>query len=119
MDVQHAIDLINTGLEWFPGWDFYAYTDTWAPGSVIINIRYPSFETSPGASYHQPGTFTAGEVISVAFLNDDGLIYQLVKTVQKIMGHEWREALRYKADQMAPLHPHRYDGNRKWDRFGG
>lgn len=40
---------------------------------------------------------------------------RLLDKFMEIEEHEWREFLRDKRTFVAPFHPHRYDGNARWE----
>lgn len=123
MDVQQAIDLVNTVL-YKPQWQFVAEDHTNRfEGAINVTISYPAFDSG---SNSVPDAWRSGYdarvlplarasfPVIVGDTDRDGVLRRLLTAILDIEEHEAREFLRIPMTGEAPFHPHRIDGMTRW-----
>lgn len=128
MMVSEAIAAVED-LVFRPGWRLKArpayVTDgegfrvsrSWNKIEVMITIETVDTNRQYAAGgYRKPKTVLDEIEIDVSRLDRDGLEYALLKGFAALHSHEDREFLRRKSeDYAATFHPHRDDGERRWE----
>ena len=109
MTPDAACTIINQ-LIFRPGWHFHA--QPWG-SEVIMGGTIDTQDTNHPPRYQQPITIGIPEMVfDPAGMNDDDLMYAILKHIEYINNHEDREFLRRgdKTDAegrpQAPFHPH-------------
>lgn len=119
MEVQSAVDIVNTQMIYVPGWEFTAepFTDRFE-AAMQVRVNYPVIRTDREvmrAGEVVPFTATAAFPIVCDFNDMVGLARCIIDNVLvPIHLHEAREGLRFLPTFWAPFHPHRVDGMNRW-----
>lgn len=119
MDNAEAVKIINN-LRFMPGWTFHAEDpggDTIFAVALIDTVNSDHDQ----AVQNYPQKITLERAIMVHpedYKSADDLAAALVTWILEVLIHETREFLRLGSDDLrAPFHPHRREGEIKWDRL--
>jgi hypothetical protein len=117
MDVEHAVEVVKD-LVFRPGWTLDA---VYLSGDrVLVTTTVETVDTdrefAPGG-YRQPKIVTPDVIVRVAEMaEDDDLIYAILRSYRDFHEHEDREFMRRRSQEYdAPFHPHRDEGDRRWE----
>lgn len=117
MRSDEAVALIN-GATFHPDWKISAYPFGGFQVEVTFMCKtYDSSYPDPDGTYRTQVMIGPSDVINVRDLDDNGVLTAVLKAKAKIQEHEDREFLRVRDEHgnwVAPLHPHRDDGNAAW-----
>jgi hypothetical protein len=109
MDAEKAARLVR-GLRYRPGDAFEAAVVS--PAQIAVVLEFQAYNSTPGIYqyYDGPGTmWSPAAVITVAGLDELGVLRSVEKIIEQIDAHERREFLRSGASAMALFHPHHRD----------
>jgi hypothetical protein len=132
MRVTEAIAIIED-LVFRPGWtlearpayvldgDGFRVSRSWNKIEVSVTIETVDTNQQYAAGgYRKPKTILDEFEVDVSLLDRDGLEYELLKGFAATHSHEDREFLRSRSNGYeARFHPHRTEGNRRWDAVRG
>jgi hypothetical protein len=115
---EEAISLVR-GLIFRPGWTLEAErAPSYGPGHIYVTATEQTVDTNReyAPEYRKAKEIADLDVIDVRFLTEDGLMYRLLQWFGRMHEHEDREFLR-RGDRNyeAPFHPHRPEGERRWE----
>lgn len=119
MQITTAVELIHQ-LVFFPGFEFKAVDHTNRfEGTVKVRVEYDAWNTNRETlrdDHYTEKIHTFAEFpLMVEDLDDEVMLYRrLMIVLMRLYEHEAREALRVKATQWAPFHPHKVNGMRRW-----
>lgn len=115
MDIGTAIDLINDGIVFLPGWTFHAEDISHRfEGTVKLRISYHAVDTgrdNAKIGYEKELDTFAEFSFPVANCPDiNSVVRHMLDKIMEIQLHEAREALRIRPSYDAPFHPHALAG---------
>ena len=121
MEVQSAIEMTRSFV-FFPGWTLEARDYTHRhEGTIALHVEFPGVaterENAPG--YKVKIRPYQDFVIIVRDLDFEGYCRAVLECLHRIFIHESREAFRVRPTMLAPFHPHRVDGQRRWGDVAG
>jgi hypothetical protein len=123
MEIERAIAIINNGIVFKPGWEYYAKDFTSRhEGCICLYVEGVSRETSRRDAqygYPTPNRPRATFLIQVSDLDHLALYREVLKRFIAFDIHEDREFFRTTPDYDAPFHPHRIIGMREWGDIEG
>lgn len=118
MLISDALNLINQGLVYKPGWSFLATDHTNRfEGTVMVRIDYVAQNSNRDqACLGYPETIStyATFPLVVADCTQDAVLRKIILAIVEIETHEAREFLRLRETWDAPFHPHRIAGMKGW-----
>lgn len=122
MDVKTAVQYIND-IKYMPGWKVYAW-EAMTPGHVGVNIHAVVPNSARElAPLGYPSKINAGDdfLLNVTDLNLYQIDDAVIKFLLKVHEHEAREFFRhrnwYNESWVAPYHPHRIEGQARWEQM--
>ena len=118
MKVDAAVDLINTGLVYKPGWRFEASDHTNRfEGHVLVKCRYHAHNSNRDCAirgYDEEIDTYAQFSFPVEGYGESEVVFRLLLSIIEIEIHEAREFLRRGESYESFFHPHRIDGMGRW-----
>lgn len=118
MYVASAIDLINKGLIYKPGWTFEASDHTNRfEGHVLVKVRYHAHNSNRDCAtrgYDEQIETYASFTFSVVNCTEHDVIFQMLLAIIEIEIHEAREFLRDATSFESYFHPHRVAEMARW-----
>jgi len=119
MRVDAAVDLINAGLCYKPGWTFKASDHTNRfEGHVLVEVWYHAHNSNRDCAqrgYDEEIDTYAKFSFAVVDASTHDVIFRLLLAIIEIEVHEAREFLRERGSFESFFHPHRIDGIARWN----
>ena len=118
MYVASAVDLINNGLIYKPGWKFEAEShEKRFEGHVLVKVSYHAHNSNRDCAtrgYDEEIETYASFSFPVTECTEHDVIFRLLLSIIEIEIHEAREFLRDRVSFESYFHPHRIAEMSRW-----